>query len=137
MSENKFIPRGYVDRDRWLWINDICDPGDAARNCPVHFIPNNVNQLSSMVQMMSVEEHYEETKSLRASIKDLQESLETIKQIKFIAGTPNLYDESKHTEYCKTKGCYGHWTETKFPNEVAKEAIDRLRASGNYVEETK
>lgn len=56
-KEIKFIPRGYVDRLRWLEINNLCDPGDPARNCPVHFIPHNQFQRPSMVRMISEEEH--------------------------------------------------------------------------------
>lgn len=84
-SGKAFPPRGYVDRDRWMWINDRCDPGDAARDCPVHFIPHNTHQLPSMVQMMSVEEHSalieakdEELARLRAALEKCARANERI-----------------------------------------------------------
>jgi hypothetical protein len=63
-------PRGYVDRDRWLWINENCDPGDAARHCPVHFIPHNTFQLPSLIPMMSVAEHEATLSELKAECEE-------------------------------------------------------------------
>lgn len=65
-----------------------------------------------------------ETKSLRASIMDLQETLVKLK-------------ESKEGFYCEeTIMPEGH-TEMEIldVDKIATEALDRLKASGNYVEE--
>ncbi len=88
--ESKFIPRGYVDRDRWLWINDRCDPGDAARDCPVHFIPHNKFQLPSMVEMISVSEHESLLQTERDRALELERRLAVAKEaLEFYADKDN------------------------------------------------
>lgn len=62
--------------------------------------------------------------------RGMEEALAKIKEIKFIAGRPNIYDESKHTEFCKTNGCYGHWSETEFPDDIAKAALEKWKERG-------
>jgi hypothetical protein len=91
--ESKFIPRGYVDRLRWLEINNLCDPGDASRNCPVHFIPHNQFQRPSMVRMMSEEEHESLLQSERDRALELERRLAVATEMAVREMASQIFDE--------------------------------------------
>lgn len=64
-----------------------------------------------------------ERNALKEENRRLREALIEICQISFLAGQPHVPDETQHTSHCVSMGCYGHYKKSKWPDEIAKQAL--------------
>ena len=56
-NEGSFLPRGYVETERWIEFSNKCDPGDPNYNSGIHFIPHKKHQAPYLTEVISMKEH--------------------------------------------------------------------------------